>query len=137
MLCNRPMVQPLNTQTTNICNNNNYYTNNFNYTTYNRFTNINQTFINNENAQLSVNNNITVNNYGQMRQKSVCGQQQGFGQKIGQFLCGYRTPQVGCGCNQNRFGYGNYFGTNGSVRRFCSSITDKMRNFMNFRYSNV
>lgn len=126
MLCNRPMVQPFNTfnnQTTNVFNNN--------YTTYNRYTNINQTFINNENAQLSVNNNITVNNYNQIGQKKA---QPG---KIGQFLCGYRTPKVGCGCSQSRFGYGNYFGTNGSVRRFCSNIAGKLRNFMNFRYSNV
>lgn len=112
----------------------------FNYSSYNRQTNINQTFINKDNAGVSINNNITVNNYNQFGSK--VGIQPGFSQKVGQFFNGYKKqPQIGCACKQqNKFiGWGQFSRSYiyQPVQRFCSNITNKLRNFMNFRYSNV
>ena len=128
-VCNRIIQQPS-------VFTNNTYVNNF----YNRQTNINQTFINKDNAQLSISNNITVNNYGVFGRKQGLGTvKPGFGQKIGNFLCGYRQPvQRGCGC-QKQVAYKHplrpFF--HQPVQRFCSSIAGKLRGFMNFRYGNV
>ena len=127
-ICNRVIQQP------SVFNNN--YTNNFNYTSYNRQTNVYQTFINNDNANLSINNNITVNNYNQYGQRTgLNAVQPGFNQRIGQFLCGYRQPvQTGCGCRQPiTFGKLCYQ----PIQRFCSSIAGKLRSFMGARFSNV
>ena len=129
-VCNRIVQQP------SLFTNNNTYVNNY----YNRVTTINNTFINKDNASLSIKNNITINNFNQPGKKQVLKTVQPyFGQKIGNFLSGYRAkqPKVGCGCKK-QIGYANRFGRfYQPVLRFCSSIADKLRGFMTTRYSNV
>ena len=103
-----------------------------NFSSYNRTTNVNQTFINNENANLSIKNNITVNNFNQYNNYSgLRTVQPGFRQRIGNFLCGYRPQQQPtCGCNPYKPLYKNYYNP---IQRFCTNFADKFRNFMNFR----
>ena len=104
---------------------------------YNRTTNINQTFINNENANLSIRNNITVNNFNQYN-SGLRTVQPGFRQRIGQFfggykqpVCGYKTYQPKCGYKYNPFKplYKQY----NPINRFFTSFANKFRSFMDFR----
>ena len=133
-LCNRIATQP------SVFNNT--YVSNF----YNRQTNINQTFINKDNAGISYNSNVTVNNFNYFGRPTGCGTvRPGFGHKIGNFLCGYRQPvQTGCGCQTRpKFGFGHFFGQrfgqyfHQPIQRFCSSIAGTLRGFMGARFSNV
>ena len=78
---------------------NNAYTNNYNLTQFNRFTNVNQNYYNIENGGVSVDTDITINNYN-YGTRPYTGYIKRNGYKgIGNFLCGYRKPvQQGCGC---------------------------------------
>ena len=134
VFCNRIAQQP------NVFTNNNTYVSNF----YNRQTNINQTFINNDNAGLSINNNVTVNNYNQIgRRSGLFGTHSIFGRRVGQPVCGYRKPlqKIGCGCQPQRprIGWGQRFGQyfHQPIQRFCSGIAGTLRSFMGARFSNV
>lgn len=133
VFCNRIVPQP------GVFTNSNTYVKSF----YNRQTNINQTFINQNNAGVSINNNITVNNYGIFgRRQSLGTVNPGFGCKIGQFLGGYRNPiqKIGCGCQARpQIGWGQQFrqAFHYPVQRFCSSIAGTLRGFMGARLSNV
>ena len=136
--CNRFIQQP-GVFTTN----NNTYVNNF----YNRQTNISNTFINQDNAGVSINSNVTVNNYNYGRKTGFAPLRQTCPSKIGQFLGGYRKPvQTGCGCKQpiqyglgSKLGWGQRFGQyfHQPVQRFCTGITNTLRGFMNARFGNV
>lgn len=100
----------------------------FNYSSYNRTTNINQTFINNENANLSIRNNITVNNFNQYN-SGLRTIQPGFRQRIGQFFGGCRPKQPTCGCNP----YKPLYKQHQPMYRFFTNFADKFRSFMGFR----
>ena len=91
----------------------------------NNYTNINNTFINKDNAGISYNSNITVNNFYNGRNYGLP-----FGNKIGGFLNKFRQPIVkgGCGCKQPVPQVGCY-----QRRGVWPTLANTFRNFMNFR----
>lgn len=104
---------------------NNTYTNNIT----NNYTNINQTFINQNNANFSYNSNVTINNYNFGKNNTLP-----FGTKVGNFLNKFRHPVVkgGCGCKQPVPQIGCKQQNRGVWQNFATTF----RNFMNFR-SNI
>ena len=101
---------------------NNAYTN----SVTNSYTNVNNTFINQNNANISYNSNITVNNF-------YNGRNYGFpyGNKVGNFLNQFRQPVVksGCGCKRTV----PQIGCN-QRRGVWQTFANTFRNFMNFKY---